>query len=159
WSGPDWERAERVAGAVGDDGHHELCWECAKWFLQLEFDGVFVERRDGLQGLVRALARRDEVRIEKAAERIHHVAGGELVAIMKAHTAAEMGDICQWIGNVEPHRQPGRYPQLVVDRHELAVDELMDLLGILVGADARIEVDRGLADDDLDDVRIARRRG
>jgi hypothetical protein len=36
----------------------------------------------------------------------------------------------------------------------MAVDELMDALRALVGADARIEIDGGEADDDLDDVSL-----
>jgi hypothetical protein len=109
-----------------------------------------------LELAVAALARRHEVRVEKAPERVDDIRRGQLVAVVEAHVALERHDIgrrrwvVQPLGKVRPHAH------VAVEVEQMVEDQLMDLLRGIVEADARIEVVRCGGNRDDENIRIRR---
>ena len=105
-AGADRMLAQPGPGALRHDRHHQLNGEGAERLLEREPHGVGIDRDDRVERAIRALARRQECRIDEAPKRVHHIVRRQLVSVMKPDAVAKMDDVVQWIGLFPVRREP-----------------------------------------------------
>ncbi len=129
-------------GAGGEDAEGEVVEDAGIWRLQPEDDGVVVGGLDMVDGGVARLLRRHEVGRHQRVVRPLHVAGLHRLSGVEPRGRVEVKDDGPVVRRLPLCGHVGGVVEVRSDLHQSAVVELRGTAGVLVVADAPVEVRR-----------------
>jgi hypothetical protein len=138
-----------VARDNADGGAREIPEEGSVGFAEMDLNGVGIGRGDRVDHAEGGALRSFEGAADDGVESEEHVGGGERCAIGEGDVVAEMEDVSERVGSVPGFGEVGRGIHLGVAGDEGGEEEVVDVLGPSVGADARVEVGGGIFDQEI----------
>jgi hypothetical protein len=120
----------------------------------VEDDGGCVRRVDVVESLEGAGFHADDRSIQNRVDGEFDIAGGEGAAVVKAGVGAEVKDPGLRVGSFPAGGEEGLKAEVLVAANEGVEEERVDVLGLGIGANARIEAGGARFDQHGDGVRV-----
>lgn len=137
-----------VARDNADGGAREIPEEGSVRFAEMDLDGVGIGRGDRVDHAEGGALRSFEGAADDGVESEEHVGGGEGRTVGEGDVVAEMEDVGERVGSVPGFGEVGGGIHLGVAGDEGGVEQVVDVLGPGVGADAGVEVGGGIFDEE-----------